>query len=66
MLNTFVHDPLLEWIPASNKFNMGNLNIGISLVVYDEDRRDHFAATTALSFLHLYLDAFAPRLTELR
>jgi phosphatidylinositol kinase/protein kinase (PI-3 family) len=66
LLNTFIHDPLLEWIPSSKQFNMGNLNIGISLVVYDQDRRDHFAATTALQFLHLYLDAFIPRFTELR
>lgn len=66
MLSAFVYDPLPEWISTSKQFCMGNLNIGVSLVVYEEDRRARFAATTALKFFHLYLDALIPRFKETR
>lgn len=66
MLSSFVHDPLAEWIIPSKQFNIGNLNIGISLIVHGEDQRSQFASRTALNFLHMYLKVLQPKFREIR
>ncbi|KAI6225903.1 HEAT and Phosphatidylinositol 3-4-kinase and PIK-related kinase domain containing protein [Aphelenchoides besseyi] len=62
LLGAFVYDPLVEWM----KFGFETTNIGLSLMIYDEDRRLKLAAVNALQILRTYLETFEPKMKEIR